>query len=91
MRAECFTTVFLCKSYTFPSFLSDFHSCVSFAFASCQPGGEGDAFQFVGSDGLGNGYDGGALRAGGVEGDGDILRGALLSPAPALAASLSMV
>lgn len=53
--------------------------------------GEGDAFQFVGSDGLGNGYDGGALRAGGVEGDGDILRGALLSPAPALAASLSMV
>lgn len=40
MRVECFTTVFLCKSYTFPSFLSDFHSCVSFAFASFQPGGD---------------------------------------------------
>ena len=142
MRAECFTTVFLCKSYTFPSFLSDFHSCVSFAFASCQPGGdaygggdfgiahgdvegvafarfecavpvggiqtvslladgeaeqglaggyglrkqeglaavaataegdvgaggaggEGDAFQFVGSDGLGNGYGGGLQDFGG--------------------------
>lgn len=42
MRAECFTTVFLCKSYTSPSFLSDFHPGVSFAVASCQPGGDAD-------------------------------------------------